>query len=72
MKLSKLEKEKLSNDIKYDIETGVFELYPKLKTRLSFIADKLFESIYVINSSKELSTHELDTLQEQGYLEQTY
>jgi hypothetical protein len=62
------EKRKVSNEIRYDIETGVYEQFPKLKERLSFIAGKLFESIYVINSSKELSINELKTLDEQGYI----
>ena len=67
--MNKEDKLKLSNEIKYDIETGVYELFPKLKERLLFISGKLFESIYVINSSKELSINERKTLAEQGYIE---
>ena len=67
--MTKEEKQKLSNEIKYDIETGIYEQFPKLKERLLFIAGKLFESIYVINSSKELSINERKTLSEQGYIE---
>jgi hypothetical protein len=62
------EKQRVSNEIRYDIETGVYEQFPKLKERLSFIAGKLFESSHVINSSKELSMNELKTLSEQGYI----
>jgi hypothetical protein len=66
--MTKEEKTKLSNEIKLDVETGVYDQFPKLKDRLLFIAGKLFESIYVVNSSKELSINELKTLNEQGYI----
>lgn len=63
------EKLKLANEIRFDVEEGVFDLFPKMKERLLFIAGKLFESAFVINSSKELSEGELNTLEQQGYID---
>ena len=66
--MNKDDKIKISNEIKYDIETKVFDSFPKLKVRLLFIANKLFESSFVLNSSKELTNNEIKELTEQGYI----
>jgi len=56
-------------EIKLDIERGVYIMYPKLQDRLSFIGNKLFNSAYIVNSDSQLSIGEIKTLIENDYLD---
>lgn len=58
---------KIAGKINYDIETGVYDMYPKLKSKIEHIAHKLVLATYVPNS-KELSITEIEILKENDYL----
>jgi len=60
--------QKIISEIKYDIETGVYSDFPKLKDRLQYIVEKLVNQIYIENARK-LSSGEIKTLEENEYLE---
>jgi len=62
-------KRSVAEEIKLDIERGVYTMYPKLKDRLSFIGNKLFNSAYIVNSDSQLSIGEIKTLIENDYLD---
>jgi hypothetical protein len=64
-----MDKKKICAEIDKDIARGVYEMFPKLKTRLEFIRRKLYASIYIINA-EELSNGELKTLIDADYLPQ--
>lgn len=72
MKYSKEEKLNLSNKIKSVIAKGVYNQFPKLKDHLSYIADKLFRSAYVVNDSLELSINERKVLTELEFIPKLY
>jgi hypothetical protein len=61
------DKEEVAREIQSDLQKGIYNTFPKLKERLSFIASKLLESIYIQN--KELSSGEIKTLVENDYIE---
>ena len=56
----------IADEINYDIETGVYNNFDKLKKRLEYIAHRLVLSSYVTNI--ELSDHEIKTLKENDYM----
>jgi hypothetical protein len=60
---------RISKEINYDKDRGIYEQFPKLKKQLIIISGKLIESIMVINSQKQLSLRELTVLKEQGYID---
>jgi lipopolysaccharide biosynthesis protein len=62
-----MDKKKIAEEIRHDIDRGVYEQFPKLKERLSFISNKLFNSIYIINSEAQLTEGEIETLIENDY-----
>ena len=63
-----MNKRKIVNEINYDIETGVYDKFPKLKKRLEYVSTKVTESIYIEN--RELSRGEIQTLIENEYLDE--
>jgi hypothetical protein len=63
-----MDNRKIAAEIELDILNGVYDNFEKLKSRLLYIVGKLKQSYMVINSSKELSTSEVKTLEENGYL----
>ena len=65
-----MDKKKIAEEIRKDIDRGVYQMFPKLKDRLTFIGNKLFNSIYVINSESQLSKGEIQTLIENDYLKE--
>jgi len=62
-------KREVSDEIKKDIDRGVYTMFPKLKSRLTFIANKLFNSAYIVNTDSQLSIGEVKTLIENEYLD---
>jgi hypothetical protein len=56
----------ITNTIFYDIETGVYDQFPKLKERLEYIANKMIKCAYTHNA--ELSEGEKRTLRENEYI----
>jgi hypothetical protein len=62
-----MDKKAIVEEIDKDIHRGVYESFPKLKDRLTFIRRKLYTSIYIINS-ESLSKGEIQTLIENDYL----
>lgn len=58
---------KIITEINHDVDTGLYENHEKLKKRLLYISEKLVKSIYI--EDLELSTGEINTLQESGYLD---
>jgi len=65
--LSSEEKKHIVEEIDYDINRGVYEQFPKLKERLSYIRRKLYATIYLING-EEISDGEMKTLIENDYI----
>ena len=65
--LTQEEKKNIVAEIDADINKGVYELFPKLKDRLTFIRRKLYGGIYIINT-EGLSNGELETLKENDYI----
>ncbi len=61
-----MDKKYIANEILYDIDTGVYNSFPKMKSRLQHIAQKLIESMYIANM--EMSKGEMETLKEQDYI----
>lgn len=59
-------KRQIANNIMRDIDSGIYDQYPKLKDRLVFIATKLVTSLYINNS--EMSISEVQTLKENDYI----
>lgn len=63
-----MDKKKIVAEIQFDIERGIYENFPKLKSRLLFISEKLIKSIYIVNEEAQLSRNEIETLIENEYL----
>ena len=61
-----MDNKKIASDINYDIETGVYVSFDKLKNRLEHIAHRLILATYIDNV--ELSDGEIRTLKENDYL----
>ena len=57
----------VANLIKYDINTGIYDMFPSLKHRLLTIANKLIMSEYVVNY-EGLTNNDIDTLIMNEYL----
>lgn len=66
---SSSEKKRIASEIKTDIDKGIYQMFPKLKDRLTFIGNKLFNSAYIVNSDSQLSKGEILTLVENDYLD---
>lgn len=65
-----MDKQAVIKEIEYDIDRGVYESFPKLKSRLEYISNKLQKSIYVINDDAQLSRQEIQTLIENEYIDE--
>lgn len=63
-----MDEKKIVANIQFDIERGIYDSFPKLKTRLLFISEKLIKSIYIINQEAQLSRNEMETLIENEYV----
>ena len=63
-----MDKKKVAEEINKDIEKGIYEMFPVLKSRLTFIAKKLFNAAYIVNAEAQLSRGELETLRENDYI----
>ena len=63
-----MDKKKVAEEINKDIEKGIYEMFPVLKSRLTFIAKKLFNAAYIVNAEAQLSRGELETLRENEYI----
>lgn len=61
-------KREIVEEIRNDIDKGIYQQFPKMKDKLTYIGNKLFDGIYVINSSHKLSIQEVKYLSEAGYL----
>jgi hypothetical protein len=61
-----MENKRIADQITYDIETGVYLLFPVLRERLDHIRFKLIQEIYVEN--RPLSRGEMKTLLENEYV----
>lgn len=61
-------KHRLISEIEYDIERGIYDQYEKSRSRLNRIVEKMKESMYVINSSKEPTRSEIRFIEEMGYV----
>jgi len=62
-------KRSVASEINHDIERGIYNSFPDLKDRMLFIANKLFNSAYIVNSDSQLSIGEIKTLIENDYLD---
>jgi len=65
--LLKMDNKQIANKINYDIETGVYDSFDKLKKRLEYIAHRLVLATYISNT--EISEGELQTLRDNDYLD---
>ena len=65
-----MDNKRIASEINYDIETGVYESFDKLKNRLEHIAHRLILATYIDNV--ELSDREIRTLKENGYIDKFY
>jgi len=65
-----MDNKRIVNEINFDIETGVYDSFEKLKNRLEYIAHKLILAFYVDNI--HLSIGEIKTLKENKYLDEFY
>lgn len=65
-----MDKKKIIDEIKFDIERGIYESFPALKSRLSYISEKLLMSIYIVNQEAQLSKKEIQTLIENEYVKE--
>jgi hypothetical protein len=63
-----MDKKKVAEEIKKDIDKGIYEMFPVLKSRLEFISKKLFNAAYIINTEAQLTKGELETLRENEYI----
>jgi hypothetical protein len=63
-----MDKKKICEEIDKDMNRGIYDTFPKLKERLTFIRRKLYGGIYIINAV-ELSKGEIQTLIENDYLD---
>jgi hypothetical protein len=63
-----MDKKKIVAEIQFDIERGIYDSFPKLKSRLLFISEKLIKSIYIVNQEAQLSRNEMETLIENEYV----
>jgi len=61
-----MDNKRISKEIDYDIDTGVYNSFPRLKSRLEHISQKLIESMYIEN--REISEGEMKTLEENDYI----
>ena len=53
-----------------DIQTGIYDNFPKLKKQLAYIADKIIRSNYIINADALIAT-ELLALVRNEYISQS-
>lgn len=56
----------IAQNIEADIENGIYDRWPKIKSRMQFIAGKLVKAAYMVNV--EMSEGELQTLKEEDYI----
>ena len=63
-----MDKLKVATDIQKDIDKGIYEMFPVLKNRLTFIIKKLVNSAYIVNEDAQLTRGELETLRENEYI----
>lgn len=56
---------RLIGEIQYDLDTGVYDRFPKSKKRMHHISNKLAICHYVEN--KEMSSGEIETIRNEGY-----
>lgn len=61
-------KKEIVKEIREDIDKGIYQQFPKLKARLTYISNKMFDGIYIINGEYKLSLNEVRDLAEAGYL----
>lgn len=64
-----MDKKAVAEEINKDIEKGIYEMFPVLKSRLTFIAKKLFNAAYIVNADAQLSKGEINTLIENEYVD---
>jgi hypothetical protein len=64
-----MDKLKVAENIQKDIDRGIYEMFPVLKNRLTFIIKKLVNSAYIVNEEAQLTRGELETLRENEYIE---
>lgn len=67
---NKMDNKKIASEINYDIETGVYASFDKLKNRLEYIAHRLILATYIDNV--ELRDGEIQTLKENEYIDEFY
>lgn len=60
-------KQELLNKLNYDIETGVYDRFPKVKSKIQYISNKIARLIYISNA-EELSSGEISILINNGYV----
>ena len=65
--MNKEEIKRIVNEIDYDINTDVYDRWPKLKTQLQYIRGKLSSSLFIINA-ESLTSYEEEVLKENDYL----
>lgn len=63
-----MDKKAVAEEINKDIAKGIYEMFPVLKSRLAFIAKKLFNAAYIVNAEAQLTKGELETLRENDYI----
>jgi len=59
-------------EIKYDIDRGVYKMFPVLRRKLEYISRKLLMSKFIINAEYKLSFGEIKTLKENDYYKENY
>jgi hypothetical protein len=64
--MTKEEARKISDEIKYDIQMGVYTNFSILEMKLLSISNKLVEFSYIEN--RELPPNSIKTLEENGYI----
>ena len=65
--MNKEEIKRIVNEIDYDINTDVYDRWPKLKMQLQYIRGKLSSSLFIINA-ESLTSYEEEVLKENDYL----
>lgn len=62
----------LAEQVKTDIDKGIYAHFPALEKKLTSIAEKLNNSSYIVNTDNELTLTEKKILIEQTYLRHEY